>query len=124
MSRYPARSLLLGIWLTRKQASHQFRNCYDRTWGGFKDRTQPALGNHEYGDRAAIGYFEYWGTQAGPAGKGYPSYDLGDRHIVVLNDVRHPNACVLAYRHHALFSSGVSNSHALHPRLRPYSPVV
>lgn len=101
--------MLLGIWLTRKQASHQFRNCYDKTWGGFKDRTQPALGNHEYGDRAAIGYY---------------SYDLGDRHIVVLNDVRHPNACVLAYRHHALFSSGVSNSHALHPRLRPYSPVV
>lgn len=94
-----------------------------RPRGGFKDRTQPALGNHEYGDRAAIGYFEYWGTQAGPVGKGYPSYDLGDRHIVVLNNVRHPNACVLAYGHHALFSSGVSNSDALHPRLRPYSPV-
>lgn len=62
-------------------------------------------------------------AQAGPAGKGYPSYDLGDRHIVVLNDLRHPKACVLAYGHHALFSSGVSNSHALHPRLRPYSPV-
>lgn len=123
--------MLLGIWLTRKQASHQFRNCYDKTWGGFKDRTQPALGNHEYGDRTAIGYY---------------SYDLGDRHIVVLNtnyevktmggsdrgspqeawlrsDLRHPNACDLAYGHHALFSSGVSNSHALHPRLRPYSPV-
>lgn len=138
--------MLLGIWLTRKEASHQFRNCYDKTWGGFKDRTQPALGNHQYGDRAAIGYFEYWGTRAGPAGKGYYSYDLGDWHIVVLNtnyevktmdgsdrgspqeawlrsDLRHPNACVLAYWHHALFSSGVSNSHALHPRLRPYSPV-
>ena len=122
----------------------QFRNCYDKTWGEFKDRTQPALGNHDYGDRAAIGYFGYWGAQAGPVGKGYYSYDLGDWHIVVLNtncDVKamggcdrgspeeawlrrdlakYRNACVLAYGHHALFSSGVFKSHALHPGLRPF----
>ena len=33
---------------------------------------------------------------------------------------KHPHACVLAYGHHALFSSGVFKSHALHPRLRPF----
>jgi acid phosphatase type 7 len=122
----------------------QFRNCYDKTWGEFKDRTEPALGNHEYGDRAAVGYFQYWGAQAGPAGKGYYSYDLGGWHIVVLNTncnvkalggcdrgspqeawlrsdlTKHPEACILAYGHHALFSSGVFKSHALHPRLRPF----
>lgn len=144
IEQIPGTVFAAGDLAYEKGSADQFRDCYDKTWGGFKDRTQPALGNHEYGDRAAIGYFEYWGAQAGPAGKGYYSYDLGDWHIVVLNtncevkamggcdrgspqeawlrsDLRkHPNACVLAYGHHALFSSGVFKSHALHPRLRPF----
>jgi hypothetical protein len=32
--------------------------------------------------------------------------------------VEHPYACVLAYGHHALFSSGVFKSHAIHPELK------
>ncbi len=144
IEQIPGTVFAAGDLAYEKGSPDQFRNCYDQTWGGFKDRTQPALGNHEYGDRAAIGYFEYWGARAGPADKGYYSYDLGDWHIVVLNtncDVhamggcdrgspqeawlrsdlsKHPNACVLAYGHHALFSSGVFKSHALHPRLRPF----
>lgn len=121
----------------------EFKNCYDPAWGRFKDRTRPALGNHEYVEPTASGYFQYWGAQAGPTGKGYYSYDLGAWHIVVLNtncNVRgfggcskgspqetwlradlagHANACILAYGHHALFSSGLFKSHALHPQLRP-----
>src|SRR6202162_4362542 len=27
----------------------EFRDCYGSTWGRFKDRTRPTLGNHEYG---------------------------------------------------------------------------
>lgn len=120
-----------------------FNNCYDPAWGRFKDRTKPALGNHEYRERTASGYFHYWGAQAGPAEKGYYSYDLGDWHIVVLNTnceakglggcgagsaqeawlkkdlAEHPNACILAYGHHALFSSGIFKSHAVHPELKP-----
>jgi hypothetical protein len=100
------------------------------------------LGNHEYADATASGYFQYWGAQAGPTGKGYYSYDLGSWHIVALNTncaakdlggcgagspqetwlrkdlAEHPNACILAYGHHALFSSGVFKSHAIHPELR------
>jgi acid phosphatase type 7 len=121
----------------------QFRDCYGPTWGQFKDRTRPALGNHEYGNKNAAAYFAYWGPQAGPAGKGYYSYDLGVWHIVVLNTncdalgkggcdagspqelwlrqdlSAHPNACFVAYGHHALFSSGIFKSHAIHPELRP-----
>ena len=26
----------------------QFRDCYDPTWGKYKKRTKPAVGNHEY----------------------------------------------------------------------------
>lgn len=121
----------------------EFQNCYGTTWGEFKSRTKPALGNHEYVNPTAHGYFEYWGAQAGPVGKGYYSYDLGSWHIVALNTncyskilggcavgspeeiwlrkdlAEHPDACVLAYGHHALFSSGVFKSHAIHPELKP-----
>lgn len=121
----------------------QFRNCYGKGWGGFKERTRPALGNHEYVNPGAAGYFDYWGAVAGARGKGYYSYDLGAWHIVVLNTncampgvggcgkgsaqeiwlkedlAAHPNVCILAYGHHALFSSGIFKSHALHPELKP-----
>jgi len=106
-------------------SAEDFKNCYDPAWGRFKDRTKPALGNHEYVDRTALGYFQYWGAQAGPPSKGYYSYDLGDWHIVVPQEMwlkedlaKHPNACVLAYGHHALFSSGVFRRHAVHPELK------
>ena len=121
----------------------QFQKCYGSAWGKFKERTRPALGNHEYLEPRATPYFQYWGTQAGPAGKGYYSYELGAWHVVVLNtncdapglggcaagspqeiwlrqDLReHQGACIVAYGHHALFSSGFFRSHAVHPELKP-----
>ncbi len=75
-------------------------------------------------------------------GKGYYSYDLGVWHIVALNTncdasglggcgagspqeawlrqdlSEHPNACIVAYGHHALFSSGLFAKHAIHPELK------
>ena len=71
-----------------------FANCYDPTWGRFKDRTRPAPGNHdyqEYGppnpgvDTTADGYFGYFGVAAHQQPMGIYSYDLGAWHIVVLN---------------------------------------
>ena len=124
-------------------STEDFNNCYDASWGRFKNRTKPALGNHEYTHRSASGYFKYWGAKAGPPGKGYYSYELGDWHIVVLNTncgvkdlggcgagspqetwlkedlAKHPSACILAYGHHALFSSGVFKRHAVDPELKP-----
>ena len=122
----------------------QFQRCYEAAWGEFKDRTRPALGNHEYREANATPYFEYWGEQAGPAGKGYYSYELGTWHVVVLNtncgapglggcaagspqeiwlrrDLReHRDGCIVAYGHHALFSSGIFRSHAVHPELKAF----
>src|SRR5216684_4452833 len=43
----------------------EFKNCYGTTWGKFKDRTRPALGNHEYATPGAAAYFAYWGDAAG-----------------------------------------------------------
>jgi hypothetical protein len=102
----------------------QFANCYNPTWGRHKARTRPAPGNHEYQTSGAAPYYAYYGASAGPAGRGYYSYDLGTWHIVSLNSeidagassaqaqwlrddlAAHPATCTLAYFHKPLFSSG------------------
>lgn len=142
IEQIPGTVFAAGDLAYEKGSAEEFKNCYDTAWGRFKDRTKPALGNHEYVDPTALAYFQYWGTQAGPRGKGYYSYELGDWHIVVLNTncyvkemggcgagsaqeawlkedlAKRPNACILAYGHHALFSSGVFKKHAVHPELK------
>ena len=142
IEQIPGTVFAAGDLAYERGSAEDFKNCYEPTWGRFKDRTKPALGNHEYGNHTASAYFQYWGARAGPVGKGYYSYDLGNWHIVVLNTncdakalggcaagspqetwlkedlAKHPAACILAYGHHALFSSGVFKSHAVHPELR------
>ena len=110
---------------------YQFNNCYDPTWGRYKARTKPTVGNHEYRTPGASGYFNYFGAAAGEPGKGYYSYNRGAWHIVALNSMcayvkggceptspmltwlkndlaAHPTRCTLAYFHKPLFSSGYS----------------
>lgn len=98
--------------------------CYDRTWGRFKARTRPAVGNHEFQSTGATFNFEYFGAAAGDPKDGFYSYELGKWHIVVLNSgcqagsrqekwlradlAAHPTACALAYFHKPLFSSGAT----------------
>ena len=106
-----------------------FRDCYAPTWGRHRSRTRPAVGNHEYKTTsAATPYFDYFGSAAGPRGKGWYSYDLGAWHVVVLNsNCAFVGGCgpssaqvtwlkadlaanagdhVLAYFHHPRYSSG------------------
>jgi len=106
-----------------------FRDCYAPTWGRHRARTRPAVGNHEYkSTSAASPYFDYFGSSAGPRGKGWYSYDLGAWHVVVLNsNCAFVGGCgpssaqvtwlkadlaanagdhVLAYFHHPRYSSG------------------
>ena len=63
-----------------------YQQCYEPSWGRFKDRTFPALGNHEYDMGNADGSFDYWGERAGPRDLGYYSTDIGAWHVVVIND--------------------------------------
>jgi Glycosyl hydrolase family 99/Calcineurin-like phosphoesterase len=116
----------------------EFNNCYNPTWGQFKDRTYPSVGNHEYKTSGAAGYFSYFGSAAGDPQKGYYSYDIGTWHIIVINSncseiggcdtkspqftwltadlAAHPALCTLAYWHHPLFSSGLhGNDGAVKP---------
>src|SRR5215203_3520799 len=105
----------------------QYNDCYGPTWGQFKARTKPAVGN-----------YDYFGAAAGERGKGYYSYNRGAWHIVALDSecrywatgfingpslcssqkqadmiawlkadlAANSTTCTLAYFHHPRFSSG------------------
>ena len=66
--------------------AQDYANCYHPSWGRHKDRTYANIGNHEYDTGNATATWDYYGDRAGPRGKGYYSVDLGDWHIIVLND--------------------------------------
>ncbi|HUC41070.1 MAG TPA: Ig-like domain-containing protein [Gemmatimonadales bacterium] len=105
-----------------------YADCYDPTWGRHKARTRPSPGNHDFGIPGATGYYDYFGTNAGPSGRGYYSYDVGDWHLISLNSTismsagspqeqwlradlaANPKKCVLAYWHDPRFSSGSHGS--------------
>ncbi|MEU4552434.1 CBM96 family carbohydrate-binding protein [Micromonospora violae] len=113
----------------------QFTNYYEPTWGRHKSRTRPSPGNHDYNTSGATGYYNYFGTSAGPSGRGYYSFDLGNWHVVSLNSNISMSAgstqeqwlradlaasskpCTLAYWHHPLFTS--SSNHAPSTSTRP-----
>src|SRR5947209_271641 len=65
IEQIPGTVFAAGDLAYERGSKEDFRNCYDPAWGRFKDRTKPALGNHEYVDPTASGYFQYWGAQAG-----------------------------------------------------------
>jgi acid phosphatase type 7 len=111
-------------------SADNYDECYEPTWGQFKERTRPSPGNHEYETEGASAYFDYFGKAAGDSDKGYYSYDLGSWHVVGLNSncgegelrcgpgspqgrwlkedlaANDEEACTLAYFHHPLFTSG------------------
>jgi hypothetical protein len=63
-----------------------YTECYDPSWGRHKSRTWATIGNHEYNTGNANGAWDYFGDRAGPRGLGYYSFNLGDWHVIVLND--------------------------------------
>jgi 3',5'-cyclic AMP phosphodiesterase CpdA len=76
----------------------EFANCFDPTWGAFKYRIRPAIGNHDARTPGVAGYFGYFGSAAGPAPLGYYSFDHGGWHIVVLNSEIDVSATSEQYR--------------------------
>jgi acid phosphatase type 7 len=143
IEKIPGTVFAAGDLAYDKGTYEEFENCYQPTWGKFRQRTKPSPGNHEYNGSDASGYFRYWGAQAGEPSKGYYSFELGAWHIIALNTncqvkalggcgegspeevwlredlAAHTNSCILAFGHHALFSSGISAVHSRHTELRP-----
>ena len=126
-----------------------FVRCFTASWGN-KSRSimkwiHPVPGNHDYEVRSGIGYFRYFGDRAGPVGKGYYSYDLGEWHVIALNselltdpqrgldqgkaqedwlrkDLKdHSKLCTMVYWHRPLFSSGV---HGAGPQVYDLWPIL
>ena len=135
------RVLALGDTQYEQGTLAQFQNSYALSWGQplIKQKTSPAVGNHEWSDPTpggpAKGYFDYFGAAAGERGKGYYSFDVGNWHLIALNSMcaqiggcgpgspqeqwlradLAANAdapCTLAYWHHPLFNSGPEGNYS------------
>ncbi len=124
----PGTIIVAGDIAYESGTAREFADCYEPSWGRHRARTRPAPGNHEYVTSDAKPYFDYFGANAGPAGRGYYSFDLGAWHIVSLNSnidatvgsaqaqwltddlAANRAACTLAYWHHPVFSSGLHGS--------------
>lgn len=101
----------------------EFQSCFGPSWGRHRKRIRPTPGNHEHHSDGS-GYFRYFGAAAGPAGRGYYSFNVGTWHIVSLNSERDTKAggaqvrwlrndlartkgrCVLAFWHRPRWSAG------------------
>jgi len=107
----------------------EFINWYgnDQTFfGQFKNITNPIVGNHEYENGVAPGYFDYWDNVPD-----YYSYDAGGWHFIALNsnysvvpvgtgspqfqwlqsDLNaNSEKCTVVYFHHPLFNIGPPSS--------------
>ena len=118
-----------------------FQGCFGSSWGSagrrIMKKIMPAPGNHEYDSDGGTPYYAYFGDRAGPPGKGYYAYDLGEWRIYALNSEIAVNPrfttadkqaqekwlrddlaakgkkCVLAYWHHPRFSSSYHGNEPL-----------
>lgn len=108
-----------------KGTATEFHNWYGQDgvlWGRFKSITNPAVGNHEYENGVAPGYFNYWSGVPD-----YYSYDAGGWHFIALNSnsqldefdpgsaqyewlkadlAANRTGCSVAYFHHPVLSIG------------------
>ena len=67
----PTAVLALGDTQYEAGELASFRSAYYRSWGAFKTRTHPAIGNHEYlSHDGAAGYFDYSARPPAHVGSG------------------------------------------------------
>ena len=113
----------LGDTQYEKGALADYTSSYDPTWGRFLGRSYPVVGNHEYHNGDASGFFTYF-RQRVPNPQGWYAADLNSWRLYVLNTncdevdcdeeqrwlrrdlAAHPRACSIAAMHHPRFSSG------------------
>lgn len=119
--------ILAGDLAYPQGSAIDYRDCFNPSWGIFRQRWHPVPGNHEYDSAGAIPYFNYFGEAAGTDATGYYAFDAGDWLILMLNSntaqvpatrgsaqyefVRaqlqaQRTPCTMAVWHHPLFTSG------------------
>jgi calcineurin-like phosphoesterase family protein len=132
LERYPnAVIFTTGDHAYQTGSDKDFRTCYEPTWGKFKARTRPSVGNHDLITEKGKPYYDYFGENAGPRNLGYYSYEVGAWHVIALNSAiaarkgseqmkwltedlaAHKTECTLAYWHIARYSSGAHGSDPL-----------
>ncbi|MDX6645667.1 MAG: hypothetical protein QOK40_1394, partial [Miltoncostaeaceae bacterium] len=84
-----------GAYADYMDSSSNVKVGYDKSWGRFKAKTYPAIGNHEYITPVADNYLKYWSDYAARRGpwsalagnpvKGYYSFDVGAWHLISFN---------------------------------------
>jgi PKD repeat protein len=120
--------------------AQEYAECYEPSWGRFKDRTWATIGNHEYDLGNADPTFDYFGERVGPRDLGYYSLDVGDWHLVMLNSntsfvpvepgspqdqwlradlAATTKSCVMAVFHHPRFYSCSGNCDFTSNRVKP-----
>jgi 3',5'-cyclic AMP phosphodiesterase CpdA len=109
----------------------EYRRCYEPSWGRFRYRTRPVIGNHDVLTDGGRPYFGYFGPVAGDPIEGWYSFEAETWHVVVLNSncefvggcdegsrqlawlkadlAAHPTLCTIAIWHHPRFSSGAEH---------------
>ena len=70
LGKIPGTVFNLGDSAYPEATRQQFRNCYDPTWGKYKKRTRPSLGDEDYKTSGAKPYFDYFGWRAGKPTRG------------------------------------------------------
>lgn len=107
----------------------EYQGCYEATWGKFKSRTWATPGNHDYGVANAVGYFDYFGSRAGPNRTGLYKESLGSWSLFALNsniaadpasgqmtwlksEVATSSGCKLAAWHFPVVSSSIRGNNA------------
>src|SRR5262245_58007186 len=132
LDRYPnAVIYTTGDHAYQTGSEKDFKSCYEPTWGKFKARTHPSVGNHDLITDKGKPYYDYFGENAGPRNLGYYSYEVGTWHVIALNSAiaarkgsdqmkwltedlsAHKTECTLAYWHIARYSSGAHGSDPL-----------
>jgi len=118
----PRYALTVGDNAYPNGTAYDFNAKYHPAWGGFKGKTRPVPGNHDYRTVGARGYFGYFADQV--HGRPYYAFDAGAWRLYALNSeiptgagspqqtwlrrdlAAHPGKHYLAYIHKPRFTCG------------------
>jgi hypothetical protein len=130
VDQFPGVLLLLGDLAYMHGTIQNFQDCFDPSWGRFRNRWRPVPGNHEYETAFAAGYRQYFGDSGMPNGTTFYSFRTGDWLVLMLDSNLSTRAgseqyefvratlrttrppCTMAVWHHPLFSSGPNGPNA------------